>query len=140
MRCWRRLSAIGALAYRMDSSPARMYLALSADVVRFLKHLRRHIRGPVILLWDGLNAHHGKETSAFLKANVRWLTTLRLPAYSPELNPVEGLWAWLKGRCLPNFCPEGIDPIRRHLVRGKGRLRRRPSLLRSFLRKSGLSL
>ena len=26
-----------------------------------------------------------------------WLVVERLPAYAPELNPVEGLWSWLKG-------------------------------------------
>jgi putative transposase len=27
---------------------------------------------------------------------VGWLTVIRLPAYAPELNPVEGVWAHLK--------------------------------------------
>jgi transposase len=32
-----------------------------------------------------------------------WLTVERLPAYAPELNPVEYLWANLKGTELANF-------------------------------------
>jgi transposase len=34
-----------------------------------------------------------------------------LPAYAPELNPVEYLWAWLKRHALANFCPETLDEL-----------------------------
>lgn len=30
---------------------------------------------------------------AFTNAHRDWLTVVRLPAYAPGLNPVEGLWA-----------------------------------------------
>lgn len=63
-RSWNNLSVIGALAYRARSSQhSRVFLMThpgavrSPQIVRFLRHLRRHIRGPVVLLWDGLNAH-----------------------------------------------------------------------------------
>lgn len=32
-----------------------------------------------------------------------------LPAYAPELNPVEYLWAWLKRHALANFCPDNLQ-------------------------------
>ena len=31
-----------------------------------------------------------------------------LPPYSPDLNPVEVLWAWLKRHALANFCPADL--------------------------------
>jgi len=62
-RSWPQLSAIGALAYRQTKRRrllrTNLYLKTlpcsvqSTDVIRFLRHLRRHVRGPVILLWDG---------------------------------------------------------------------------------------
>jgi len=110
----------------------------SADVVRFLRHLRRHVRGPVVLLWDGLQAHRSAQTQAFLLANRHWLEAKRLPAYAPELNPVEGLWSWMKQTTVANFCPEGLDPIRRRVRKGRHRLARRGDLIESFLRKAGL--
>jgi transposase len=33
-----------------------------------------------------------------------WLVVERLPAYAPELNPVEGLWSSLKAVELANLC------------------------------------
>jgi transposase len=35
-----------------------------------------------------------------------------LPAYSPDLNPVEYLWAWLKSHALANFCPRSLAELK----------------------------
>lgn len=149
-RCWKRLSAIGALAYRprcRNRGPdARLYLGLhpdvvrSAQVIRFLRHLRRHIRGPIVLLWDGINTHRGQETTRYLVSQQDQLRAHRLPAYAPELNPVEGLWAWLKGTSVPKLCTDGLGSIRQHVGRGRRQAAQRPGLLLGFLRKAGLSL
>ena len=40
---------------------------------------------------------------AWLNTQRHWLVVERLPAYAPELNPVEGLWSWLKGTELANL-------------------------------------
>lgn len=93
-----------------------------------------------MLFWDGLHAHRSTETTAFLRESHRWLTVHRLPAYAPELNPVEGMWSWFKGSVVPNLCPEGLEPLRGELRRGRRRLQRRPDLLQGFLNKAGLFL
>jgi transposase len=108
------------------------------DVVRFLGHLRRHVRTPVILIWDGLQAHRSHEVQDYYQANRSWLTIERLPAYAPELNPVEGMWSWTKGTAVANFCPDGLAPIRQRVRRGRNRLARRSDLIESFLHKAGL--
>jgi len=147
-RRWRQLSAIGALAYRPSRrgrlGRSQVYLALhpgpirSPQVVRFLRHLRRHLRGPICLIWDGLNVHRSVQTRAYLEAHRRALHVYRLPAYAPDLNPVEGLWAWLKGSAVPNLCADGLAPLRAQVRAGQRRLRRRPDLLVAFLHKAGL--
>lgn len=144
-RSWNNLSVIGALGYRVRSPRrSRVFLRThpgavrSPQIIRFLRHLRRHIRGPVILLWDGLHAHRSLETQAYVRAQRSWLTVHRLPAYAPELNPVEGMWAWFKGTVTANLCPESLDPVRQQLRVGRGRLIRHPDRLQSFLHKAGL--
>lgn len=138
---------IGALAYRARSPQrSRVFLMThpgairSPQVVRFLRHLRRHIRGPIVLLWDGLHAHRSLETRAYLDAHGSWISVRRLPAYAPELNPVEGLWAWFKGTAAANLCADGLAPVRHQLRLGRRRLGRHPDLLRGFLHKAGLSI
>jgi transposase len=69
-----------------------------------------------------------------------WLVVEPLPAYAPELNSVEPLWASLKGVELANLAGEGLDDVVAAAERGIQRIRRTHHLPFSFLRHSGLSL
>ncbi|HEX8628230.1 MAG TPA: transposase, partial [Catenuloplanes sp.] len=74
-----------------------------------------------------------------LIATRAWLTVIRLPAYAPDLNPTEGVWAWMK-RGITNIAVHGVDHLA-HLV--KHRLRacqRQTDLLASFLAQTGMTL
>jgi transposase len=139
------MAAIGALAYRRGKRP-RVFLRLhpgtvrSAEIVACLRHLRRHVRGPVTLIWDGLNAHRSAVTRDHIDAQRRWLRVVRLPAYAPELNPVEALWAWLKQGRLANTAEVGLDRLAERVRTGTRAGRKRPRLLEAFLAKAGLSL
>jgi len=41
------------------------------------------------LIWDNLNTHISAAMHALIGARSSWLTEVRLPAYAPDLNPVE---------------------------------------------------
>jgi transposase len=45
----------------------------------------------------GLPVYRSKAMAAFVASQRDWLVVERLPAYAPELNPVERVWANLKG-------------------------------------------
>ena len=45
------------------------------------------------------------------------ISVLKLPLYSPELNPKEPICQWLRQHCLSNRCFEGYNDIIR-LMRG----------------------
>jgi transposase len=49
--------------------------------------------------------------AAFLATQRDWLLVERLPAYAPELNPVEQAWANLKGNELANVAAEGLNEV-----------------------------
>jgi transposase len=105
-----------------------------------LTQLRRFLAGEkVILLWDGLPAHRSREMQRFLASQRRWLVVERLPGYAPELNPVEALWANLKGTELANLTADTLDEVTQAVTRGIDRVRRAPHLPFSFLRHSGLA-
>jgi transposase len=103
-----------------------------------VRSLRRHVRGQVVLLWDGLSAHRSAETTDFLQTQGSWLQVEPLPAYAPELNPVELIWANLSARELANLCPETLGELGHHVRRGVRRIRRHPQLSLAFLKHSGL--
>lgn len=111
----------------------------SPDIIRFLKLLHRHLPGPMIVVWDGVNPHRSRETLQFVD-RCNWLTRVRLPAYAPDLNPVEGAWSGFKRTVVGNFCPEGHRALRHTLRRARRRLTRKRPLLIGFLHKSGLCL
>lgn len=51
--------------------------------------------GSIVLIWDNLNTHLAKGVREFVETH-DWLTVYQLPAYSPDLNPVEGIWSLLR--------------------------------------------
>jgi transposase len=63
-----------------------------------------------------------------------------LPGYAPELNPVEALWANLKGVELANLAGESLGDVIAAAERGIQRIRSTHHLALSFLHCCGLSL
>lgn len=141
---WKRLSALGAVTWRPGQARTRLFLSArpgslsSPEVIEFLRNLRRHVRGPVVAIWDGLPSHRSHVTQAHVAAQADWLTVERLPAYAPELNPLETLWATLKGRDLANYLPDSIAQLDDHLGRSMRRVRRRQDMGLNFIKHAGL--
>ena len=94
---------------------------------------------PVTVIWDNLGAHHAGDLHAWA-ATQPWLVLEYLPSYAPELDPVEGLWANLKGRELANRCCADRRELIATAQVGSIRARRDPDLLRSFLAGTGLTI
>ena len=68
-----------------------------------------------------------------------WLTVYQLPAYAPELDPVEAVWSNLK-RSLANLTKQGVDQLAT-LIKARLRpMQYRPGLIDGFLAKTGLDL
>ena len=59
-----------------------------------------------VVIMDGAGWHTHDTALAF--DNV---TLVRLPPYSPELNPVEQIWQWLRQNELANKCFDGYEDI-----------------------------
>jgi transposase len=143
-RSHEKVSGIGALVVSPRRRQLTLALALYArlnirgpQVLRFLRHLARHLRGPVVLVWDRGNPHRHALVRAWLGRHPRW-TTVWFPPYAPELNPVELLWSYLKYGRLANLAPDTVDEIRTHVRRERRRLGRHPELLSSFFRHPAL--
>ena len=144
---WKRASIAAAICYRPDASAARLAFAVHAGaynddaLITFIAQLRRHLRpDKATLLWDGLPSHRSRKMKHFLRTQRHWLVVEALPAYAPDLNPVEALWGNLKGTELANLTTETLDETIDATTAGFARVRHRPRLLFAFLHHSGLSL
>jgi transposase len=110
----------------------------SPDVVRFLRLLLRKIAGKLLIIWDGAPIHGGQPIKDFLaRGAAKRLHLERLPGYAPDLNPVEGLWNYLKGRELGNVCCTDFAELDTALRRAKERLRHKHHVLRGCITACG---
>ncbi len=67
-----------------------------------------------VLVWDGAGYH---SASKALRCPAD-LTLVTLPPYSPELNPVERLWLYLRQHFWSNRVYQGIDAVEAAAVQG----------------------
>ena len=83
------------------------------QIVEFLKALKAHLKQPLLVIWDGLKAHRSRLVREYLNTLDGHIQTAFLPAYAPDLNPVEYLWAWLKLKrhALANNCPNDLSEL-----------------------------
>lgn len=75
------------------------------------KVLAHYPEGSIIMVLDNARIHHAKLIQPFLKDNPR-LELVFLPPYSPNLNPIERLWRWLKDTCINNVFYSNSTQIR----------------------------
>ena len=108
------------------------------DYIGLLDAAHQQLDAPIVVIWDNLNTHVSAAMRELIAAR-EWLHVIRLPAYAPDLNPVEAVWSHLK-RSIGNLAINGVDHL---LVIIKNRLKSiqyRTDLLDSFLTHTGLTL
>jgi len=86
----------------------------TAVVHRFLERFSGELPAGVdaVLIWDGAGFHSGKDL--VVPGNV---SLIRLPPYSPELNPVENLWHYLRSHHWSNREYEGYAGLQEEAIR-----------------------
>ena len=111
-----------------------------ADYADLVTAAHQQLHAPVILCWDNLNTHLSGAMRTFIQAHPDWLTVVQMPAYAPDLNPVEGAWSNMKnglgnlGSC---STPHRLAAIMKNRLK---RMQYRPALIDGFLAQTGLSL
>jgi transposase len=106
--------------------------------LNFLRALKRHCRRPVCLVWDRLPAHRSSLVRDYVHQERAWLRIEWLPAYSPELNPVELLWAHLDANALANTSPDNLAQLAIRARRGVAKIQTRPKVTHGFLQHTTL--
>jgi transposase len=76
----------------------------SATSAAFLRQLRANHPGPLIAIWDNGPAHGGEGVREDLATPENELRVLRLPAYRPDCNADEAIWAWAREEVTANTC------------------------------------
>ena len=116
----KRQQLIGAV----DPLEGKVHVALS-DMLKalqfqhFLEGLLARYPGDwkLIIVLDNARAHHSKELKPFLKSNKDRLELVFLPPYSPDLNPMEWFWKFLRKKVTHNTFFGTFKELQRALIK-----------------------
>jgi transposase len=106
------------------------------EVCLFLRHLLRHLRGPVVVLLDNSRTHKGEPLRELCRRHRR-LHLEYFPSYAPELNPDEGVWSLAK-RELANGRPDNLEELLGAITDSLEGIRCSKTKLRGCIRQSEL--
>lgn len=136
------LSVIGAVTTRGQVyTLVRQKSLTGVETVEFLWHLGRQIQGPVLGVWDRSPIHRRANVTEFVaEVGAKGLRLEFLPAYAPDLNPVEWLWRHLKEVEMANLTCHDLEELHQELHLALARVRGKPRLFPSFFEGAGLSL
>jgi transposase len=105
---------LGVLDYEKGTIFCAQEACFDAQVfLRFLEKVIEHYpTGKIVLILDNARIHHAKLLRPFLEQQKHRLELLFLPPYSPELNPIEGLWKWMKTSIIYNVFYASLQEIK----------------------------
>ena len=109
---------------------------VNADVfIEFLKRLIAGTARAIFLIVDRGPAHRAKKTKAFVETLGGKLRLFFLPPYSPDRNPDELVWKYLKADTVGRMAVIGKDDFKRKVRSSMRRLQNDPGKIRSFYQK-----
>jgi transposase len=80
--------------------------------LRFLEQVAQWLGATdrqVVLIWDGASYH--RSPSVRCAAEQLGFQLLPLPGYSPDLNPIEALWRWLRKEVTQHYCHHSLAEL-----------------------------
>jgi transposase len=137
---WKQLSVMAGITWWQFYFRFYRGAVRGPQAVDFLRHLRRQLRGRLLIIWDGLSVHRSRVVRQWVAGTHGEVWLAQLPAYAPELNPVEYVWGHLKQHALANFCASDLAHLSRYARSKLRSAQRRPQLVRAFWHQAELAL
>jgi len=108
---WKTLSAIAGVTwwnfyFRLFPGAIR-----SPQIIEFLSHLRRHIPGKLLIVWDGLPGPRSRAVGDFVQPQRGRLWLEFLPAYAPETEPGRVSVVTLETARVAQLLPHYVWPV-----------------------------
>jgi transposase len=94
----------------------------------------------MVLIMDRWSVHKATILWRYLEARRKNVRVEWLPAYAPDLNPVEQVWNHSKYTDLANLAPEDMEELDQLIGASISNTRSQAHLLRSFFQTAGLAL
>ncbi len=121
------ISAKGELRFMLTEK------RLTADLfIEFLKRLIQGNEHPVFLILDGHPVHHSVKVRKYVESTEGQLELYYLPGYSPELNPDETVWSYVKHHSMGKQVIMGPDQFKKLALGTLRKLQKLPGIVRNF--------
>jgi len=104
----------------------------AAVFIEFLKRLIHKADRPVFLIVDNHAVHRSREVREFVASTDGKLRLFYLPPYSPELNPDEHVWNYLKNHKIGRQSTSNGTELSRRVTTVMRSLQKLPEKIRSF--------
>ena len=122
------ISPAGRMVFRIEKETINAF-----EHIEFLKQIMQHHRWrKIIVIEDNARPHIAREVKYFVEKNKNKIAVYYLPAYSPDLNPDEKVWKYLKNVKLKTHQARNKKEFT-PLVRSKMKsIQNQPNLIKSF--------
>ena len=147
-KAWDRHDRLSAMA-TLTVSPTRRRLGYffslwrdnitTEELVWFLTQMHRYFRRKIIVVLDRWQVHRSA-AAYFEQRHPDWFQFEWLPAYAPELNPVEPSWGHTKYGDLANFIPTDLSELEQSVEQSLHHKAGSQELLQSFFSYAKLPL
>ena len=125
------ISPAGRMVFRIEKG--RM---TSETYIDFLaKIILQHPRRKVVVISDNAPIHKSKVIQSFLLSNQKKISLFNIPSYSPELNPDEHVWSYLKTYELAAHQAQNKNELRKIVDKKMRKIAKKETLIQSFFMK-----
>ena len=109
------------------------------DVFRFVQQLRRHLKRPLLMVWDRFSGHR-KAAQLLRDLYGTQIHVEFLPAYALDLNIVDHCWGHTKYGEMANFIPTNVSDVADEVAHSLLAKYQRSDLLKAFFQYAQLPL
>ena len=125
------ISPVGRMVFRIEKG--RM---TSETYIDFLaKIILQHPRRKVVVISDNAPIHISKSVQSFVLSNKKRISLFYIPSYSPELNPDEHIWSYLKTYELAAHQAQNKKELRKIVDTKMRKIAKKETLIQSFFMK-----
>lgn len=129
------ISPAGRLVFRIEKGRVD-----AEKHIEFLTQLmQQHPHRKLIIVEDNAPSHTSHAVKSLVASNPTKIAIYYLPSYSPELNPDEHVWAYLKAHQLKNHQAQTKEELKSLVKRKMQGIQRKPKLVNSFFMQSLLT-